>query len=87
MALEGGNRISPVNINGEVRARRVRQPRPKSAHFNVEREREFTTGAPPRILNGELSTLDKDIQISNDKHGNGNNLKENDVLLRKLRAL
>ena len=87
MALEGGNRISPVNSNGEVRTRRVRQPRPKSAHFNIEREREFTTGAPPLILNGELSVLDKDIQISNDKHGKGNNSNENDVLLRKLRAL
>ena len=74
MALDGGNRISPVTINGEVRTRRVRQPRPKSAHFNVEREREFTTGAPPLILNGDLSTLDKGIQSSNDKSGNGNNL-------------
>ena len=74
------------NVIADVRTRRVRQPRPKSAHLNIGREREFTSRESPLLMNGDLTSLQKDIAISNEP-GSGNNLSENDALLRKLRAL
>ena len=77
----GGN---SENVNtSEVRTRRTRQPRPKSAHLNIGREREFTFQGSPLLTNGDLEALEKDMTIS-DENKNSN---ENDALLRRLRAL
>ena len=87
MALgEAGNNIVNNSSGSEVRTRRMRQPRPKSAHLNIGREREFPSQGSPLLTNGDLSLLQKDIPISNEV-GSGNNLSENEALLRKLRAL
>ena len=80
------NTIENGNVSAEVRTRRTRQPRPKSAHLNIGREREFTFQGSPLLTNGDLAALEKDLTLSNEP-GNGKNLNENDVLLRKLRAL
>ena len=83
---ETGNTMSNISAGGEVRTRRVRQPRPKSAHFNIDREREFPPQGVPILTNGDLAPLQKDVPISSEA-GTERNLNENDVLLRKLRAL
>ena len=80
----GDSRGSPENTGAsEVRTRRTRQPRPKSAHLNIGREREFTFQGSSLLTNGDLEELEKDITISSESK-NGN---ENDALLRRLRAL
>ena len=78
--------IENGNISTEVRTRRTRQPRPKSAHLNIGREREFTFQGSSLLTNGDLAALEKDLTLSKEP-GNGKNLTENDLLLRKLRAL
>ena len=86
MALgETGNNAEPMNTS-EMRTRRTRQPRPKSAHLNIGREREFTFQGSSLLTNGDLEALEKDLTISEDTK-NGNAMKENDALLRRLRAL
>ena len=86
MALgETGNNVEPMNTS-EMRTRRTRQPRPKSAHLNIGREREFTFQGSSLLTNGDLEALEKDLTISEDTK-NGNAMKENDALLRRLRAL
>ena len=86
MALgETGTNVEPMNTS-EMRTRRTRQPRPKSAHLNIGREREFTFQGSSLLTNGDLEALEKDLTISEDTK-NGNAMKENDALLRRLRAL
>ena len=86
MALgDSGNTAEKVSPN-ELRTRRTRQPRPKSAHLNIGREREFTFQGSSLLTNGDLEALEKDITISNDTK-NGTGMNENEALLRRLRAL
>ena len=86
MALgDAGSNVETLNTS-EVRTRRTRQPRPKSAHLNIGREREFTFQGSSLLTNGDLEALEKDLTISDDTK-NGNGMKENDALLRRLRAL
>ena len=86
MALVEGGNNQEHNVGSEVRTKRTRQPRPKSAHFNLGREREFTFQGSSLLTNGDLAALEKEQSIQIES-GKGNNLSENDALLRKLRAL
>merc|ERR1719361_727895 len=86
MALVEGGNNQENNVGSEVRTKRTRQPRPKSAHFNLGREREFTFQGSSLLTNGDLAALEKEQSIQIES-GKGNNLSENDALFRKLRAL
>ena len=83
---ESENRPDINNVT-EVRTRRNRPPRPKSAHLNIGREREFTFQGSSLLTNGDLAALENDLTMLNTSKTGNTNSSDNDVLLRKLRAL
>jgi len=87
MALGESENKPESNTVAEVRTRRNRPPRPKSAHLNIGREREFTFQGSSLLTNGDLAALEKNLTMSNKAKNGNNNSSENDALLRKLRAL